>query len=146
MSVNLTVVYASVSYSVIKKTDLSGLLVGAHTVCVCVHIFQMLSVYTYLSRRIRTRAPHLDGQISRQYSLTLLHGRQTHIPSYTFHIVFYTSALRCFPVVIVVGLFGVVAGSTNILQNTDMCSCWCAPVLSNVMPYATHTQEVCFKL
>ena len=28
MSVNLTVVYASVSYSIIKKTDLSGLLVG----------------------------------------------------------------------------------------------------------------------
>lgn len=30
VSVNLTVVYASVSYSIIKKIDLSGLLVGTY--------------------------------------------------------------------------------------------------------------------
>ncbi|CAI8054987.1 hypothetical protein GBAR_LOCUS30006 [Geodia barretti] len=47
----------------------------------------------------------------------------------------------CLPAVIVLGLFGVVAGSTNILQNADICSCWCAPVLSNVMPYAVHIQQ-----
>ena len=33
VSVNLTVVYASVSYSIIKKTDLSGLLVREHDMC-----------------------------------------------------------------------------------------------------------------
>jgi hypothetical protein len=98
VSVNLTVVYASVSYSIIKKTDLSGLLA------------YMDPDSAYGWSKIKT-------------------------------ILVYSIAW-CLPAVIVLGLFGVVAGSTDVLQNTDICSCWCAPVLSNVMPYAVHIQQV----
>ena len=43
---------------------------------------------------------------------------------------------------IILPLFGIVAGRTNIFRNVNSCSCWCVPVLGNVVPYATLRQEV----
>ena len=51
-------------------------------------------------------------------------------------------ACRGLPVVIVLTLFGAVAATTSIIQDTNQCSCWCAPLLGNVVPYAIHIDEV----
>ena len=49
---------------------------------------------------------------------------------------------RGLPVLIVMVFFAIVAGSSEIVQNTNSCSCWCAPVLGNVLPYAIHREKV----
>ena len=33
-------------------------------------------------------------------------------------------------------VFGAVAVSTGVVSDTNDCSCWCAPLLGNVLPYA----------
>ena len=46
---------------------------------------------------------------------------------------------RLLPTVIVLLLFGALAGYSHLVNNANECSCWCLPVYGNVLPLANAT-------
>ena len=49
---------------------------------------------------------------------------------------------RVLPVVIVMVTFGTITGQTRVLGKVDKCSCWCKPIIGNVLPWAYGRDEV----
>lgn len=45
--------------------------------------------------------------------------------------------------VLVMSVFGVIAGRTTIVTEAQRCSCWCRPVFGNILPYAIKRDSVC---
>ena len=50
--------------------------------------------------------------------------------------------IRILPLVIVVTVFGSLAGTTHIVEAANACSCWCSPHLGNVLPFSLGRDEV----
>ena len=46
---------------------------------------------------------------------------------------------RLLPTVIVLLVFGVLAGYSHLVSSANQCSCWCLPVYGNVLPLANAT-------
>ena len=44
--------------------------------------------------------------------------------------------------VIVMLMFGSIAGQTNLVTHAESCSCYCLPVLGNVVPFVARRDEV----
>ena len=132
VSVNLTVVYACVSYSTTRRTNLTGLLVSSESsvyanMCNCGSQANMEPTSTYGWSHAKTILIYSIAWLaSLTVGLSLCHG-------YYF---------RSLPAVLVLTLFGIVVGSAEVVQNTNGCSCWCAPVLINVIPFAIPRQNV----
>ena len=136
--------YALLAYSSTKKKDLNSLLVCS--------ILQSQLTKTnahalFINARGTTRMMPWGTKCGTQLVLQW-HILQHGISSVSCGFLPITVSLlpspplpRLTPTVIVMIIFGTLAGSSNLVTDANKCSCWCLPVYGNVLPFAGLTEN-----
>ena len=120
--VNLTVVYALVAYSDLKKREISDVLVSSQTQ-------HTTNTHSTLSLSLSLSSLRLDpvslqvlGQNGKWSQHISWHGQQcslNHSDPHTHHLLY-----RLVPAVCVLLIFGIVASQYGLVDRATECSCW----------------------